>query len=187
MEAMSLAIDPVIGLTCRLLTALIFGSAALGKIRNRAHFTAVLRDYQILPASCMAPAAAIVIAAEGFVTLAIWFPPLRETAAGVAVALLVAYALAIALNLWRGRREIDCGCSFGIAEGGSGEPISWVLPLRNGILASICLIAGLPGAHSPSVPGYGVALVAATSFAICYRTWGVLLANRPQLLRIRES
>ena len=98
MEAMSLAIDPVIGLTCRLLTALIFGSAALGKIRNRAHFTAVLRDYQILPTGCVAPAAAIVIAAEGFVTLAIWFPPLREIAAGVAVALLVVYALAIALT-----------------------------------------------------------------------------------------
>lgn len=180
---MSLADDPVLGLTCRLLAALIFGSAALGKVREFAQFAAVLRDYQILPALCVVPAAVVVIATEAFITLAIWFPPLRAIAVGASVVLLAVYALAIALNLWRGRREIDCGCSFG----GTGEPISWVLPLRNGLLASICVIAGLPAARELSVPGIGLALVAATALAICYRTWGSLLANRPRLLRLRES
>ena len=185
---MSLAIDPVVGLTCRLLAAVIFGSAALGKVRDFARFTGVLRDYQILPAWCVVPAAAIVIATEAFITLSIWYPPLRALVVGVSVSLLASYALAIALNLWRGRREIDCGCSFGgIGEGGTGEPISWVLPFRNGLLALVCLIAGLPEARELSLPGWGVAVVAATALAICYRTWGALLANRPQLLRMRES
>jgi hypothetical protein len=183
MGTMSLLIDPVIGLTCRLLVALIFGTAVLSKVRDWAQFTAVLRDYQILPAGCVAPAATIVIVTEGFITLAIWISPLREIAVGVAISLLAAYALAIALNLWRGRREIDCGCSFG----GSGEPISWILPFRNGLLASICVIAGLPEARELSVPGCGVAIAAATALAIFYRTWGALLANRPQLLHMRES
>jgi len=180
---MQLAIDPVIGLTCRLLAALVFGSAALGKLRNLAQFTQVLRDYQILPARCVAPAAAIVIAAEGFITLAVWWRPLRAAAVCVAVILLASYALAIALNLWRGRREIDCGCSFG----GTGEPISWVLPLRNALLASVSVIAGLPETRELSGPGWGVAVVAAAALALCYRTWGALLANRPQLHRLRES
>lgn len=184
---MSLLTDPVIGLTCRLLVALIFGSAVLGKVRGFAQFTSVLRDYQILPAPCVVPAAAIVIIAEGFITLAIWFSPLRASAVGVAIVLLASYALAIALNLWRGRREIDCGCSFGFGKGGAGEPISWILPLRNGLLASVCVIAGLPGARELSVPGWGVAAVAATALAICYRTWGALLANRPQLIHLRDS
>jgi hypothetical protein len=185
---MSLAIDPVVGLTCRILAAVIFGSAALGKVRDFARFTGVLRDYQVMPARCVVPAAMIVIVTEGFITLTIWFSTLRAIAVGVAIALLASYALAIALNLWRGRREIDCGCSFGgIGEGGTGEPISWVLPFRNGLLALVCLIAGLPEARELSLPGWGVAVVAATVLTICYRAWGVLLANRPQLLRMRES
>ena len=161
----------------------MFGSAATDKLRTPRAFAGILRDYHILPAVLVAPAAAVVIALEAFVTLAIWWPPLRAAAAVTGLLLLTGYALAIALNLVRGRREIDCGCSFG----GTGEPLSWALPLRNAVLALVCVTAGLP--PSGPLPGLGlvVALPAAAALALCYRTWGALLANRPQLLRLRES
>jgi hypothetical protein len=181
--AMDLVIDPVIGLTARLLVALVFGSAALDKLRARGRFTGILRDYRILPTVLVAPAAAIVIALEAFVTLAIWWPPLRTAAAATGLLLLTAYALAIALNLVRGRREIDCGCSFG----GTGEPLSWALPVRNAVLALVCVTAGLPPSGTLPWLGLVVALPAAAALALCYRTWGALLANRPQLLRLRAS
>jgi len=180
---MDLAIDPVFGLTARLLVALVFGSAAAGKLRAPRAFAGILREYRVLPAVLVAPAVVCVIALEAFVTLAIWWPPLRAAAAATGLLLLTGYALAIALNLARGRREIDCGCSFG----GTGEPLSWALPVRNAVLAIVCVGAGLP----PSAPlawlGLVVALPAAAALALCYRTWGALLANRPQLLRLRES
>lgn len=180
---MDLAIDPVFGLTGRLLTTLIFGGAALHKLRGLPEFRAVLENYRILPAPLLKSAVGVVIAAETFAALAIWWPALRVVAATTAVVLLVAYALAIALNLYRGRREIDCGCSFG----NSAQPLSWALPLRNALLVVPCAIAGLGASTSLPALGVPVAFFAATALAILYLGWGALLANRPQALRLRDS
>ncbi len=179
---MDLSIDPVFGLTSRLLAALVFGTAALQKLRAPREFVAVLRDYRLLPASLVEVSAALVICAEAFAVLGIWWLALRGWAAATAVALLAAYSIAIGLNLLRGRREIDCGCSFGAA----GQPLSPALLVRNALLVLPCAAAGLPERDALHGLGLVVAFFGAAAFALCYQAWGVLLANRPQVLRLED-
>jgi hypothetical protein len=62
----------------------------------------------------------------------------REAAALVSTLLLSVYALAIAINLRRGRRELDCGC-FGF---GRRSAISTMLLWRNAALVLASLAAG---------------------------------------------
>ena len=179
---MDLSIEPVLGLASRLLAVLVFGAAAFHKLRAPREFGAVLRDYRVLPASLVEVSAALVICAEAFVALGIWWVAVREWAAVVAVTLLVAYSVAIGLNLWRGRREIDCGCSFGAA----GQPLSRALLVRNALLVLPCAVGGLPDSGALDGLGLLVACFAAAVLGLCYQTWGVLLVNRQQVLRLAD-
>jgi len=175
-----LSIDPVIGSVCRLLLSLLFAAAARHKLRAHREFLAVLREYQLLPARSVALAAILVIGAEVFAACGIWWTSLRVPAAAVAVVLLVAYGAAIGINLWRGRREIDCGCSFGPSQ----QPLSAALLARNAVLLLPCAAAGLPLSGPINWVVCGTSLLAACVFALCYQVWGVLLANRPRALRL---
>jgi hypothetical protein len=75
-----------------------------------------------------------------------------------AAMLLVVYAVAIGVNLLRGRRDIDCGC----AGPASRRPIAWSLVARNVVLAAIGL-AGLMPLHARPLHWVdGVTLLATT-------------------------
>jgi hypothetical protein len=174
-------IDPLLGSVSRLVVSLLFAAAAIDKLRNRPMFLAVLREYRLLPAPLVAPAAVAVVCAELFAAAGIWWPGLRTVAAAVAAGLLVAYAAAIGINLLRGRREIDCGCTFGQAR----QMLSPALLVRNALLLLPCAAAAMPLAGPVDWAVGGTSLFAAAVFALCYQLFGVLLANRPRALRLR--
>ena len=175
-------IDPVIGLTSRLVLTLVFGAALMHKILAPHRFIAVLREYRLLPATLVAPASLLVIFAEAFAILGIWWQALRVWAASTAVVLLAIYGIAIGINLWRGRRTIDCGCSFGSAN----QPLSNALLVRNALLMLPCAAAGLPETSALDVPGLAVGVLGAVALGLCYQVWGVLLSNRPRILQMEE-
>ena len=83
----------------------------------------------------MAPVALILVLAEAAIVIGLVIPATRQVAAIGAIFLLAAYGIAIAVNLWRGRYAIDCGC------GGSGQGLSWFLVVRNAILTAIAVLA----------------------------------------------
>lgn len=127
----TLASDPLLALLVRGAFALLFASAAWHKLGDRRAFTGVLAAYRVLPVSVVGVAAAVVAAFEGAVALAWVAPGLGTMAAGGTVVLLAIYSTAIAVNLVRGRRTIDCGC--GIL--GARQPIGEWLIVRNLLLA----------------------------------------------------
>jgi hypothetical protein len=136
-----LASDPVVALLVRGAFALLFASAAWHKLGDRRAFASVLAAYRVLPASAVSMAAVLIAALEGAVALAWVAPGLGTMAAGGAVVLLAIYSLAIAVNLVRGRRTIDCGC--GIL--GARQPISEWLIVRNLLLTVVALTTLGPG------------------------------------------
>jgi hypothetical protein len=180
---MDLSIDPVLGFTSRLLLVLVFGTALLHKLRAPREFVAVLREYRLIPEAAAGVVAVLVIVAECFATLGIWWPVVRAWAAAVAVALLVVYAVAIGINIRRGRREIDCGCSFG----SSAQPLSAALLVRNALLILPCTAAGLPVTGAIDGTGLLVGFLGAAALGLCYQLWGVLLANRPRISRLEDQ
>lgn len=139
-------IDPLfIRLAALGLGALLLG-AAWHKARQGPRFEAILADYQVLPVAVVGIMARLVPALEallGLAWLAGWALPLVATLTAV---LFVVYGLAIAINLVRGRSDIDCGCGLG-GRTGEGGTLSWLLVARNGLLAAVAVVAWLPPAQ----------------------------------------
>ncbi len=119
--------DPVLHLALRVPLALLFAAAAVHKLRDPTAFRAALGAYRLVPPWC-APA---IVALEVLVAVALCVPGRLGPVA--AAALLLAYAAAIAVNLVRGRRDIDCGCAGPSAR----RPIGWSLVARNAVLAGL--------------------------------------------------
>lgn len=131
-------IDPAIGTLLAGAFAVLFASAALQKARGFRHFAEVFRAYRLLPASL--PVAAAVPVLELAVAAGLLLPATRTAAAVTGAALLLLYALAIGVNLRRGRRELSCGC------GGPEDrrPIAAWMIVRNGLLAVALGSVALP-------------------------------------------
>jgi len=110
-------IDPTLSWSLRVFLAFVLGRSLLHKLRDPAAFRDVVRDYRLLPTRALGPAALGIVIAEALVTLGLLFPATRGAAGFGAMALFLLYGGAISLNLARGRREIDCGCSGPLARG----------------------------------------------------------------------
>lgn len=130
MTMLAMMADPVVALVVRGGLVLLFASAAFHKLRDRAGFASVLAAYRLLP-EAVVPAATIVVALTELAVAAAL--ALGSTVVGPAgaLALLCVYAVAIAVNLARGRRTIDCGCGAL----GARQPIGEWLLARNAFLA----------------------------------------------------
>lgn len=118
----------------------LFLGAAVHKIRKSQDFYDLLDAYRLLPENRVRPATWLLIVAEAVTGLGVLVAPVRSPSLGLAITLLVAYSLAIGLNLWRGNTDIDCGCpGLGVYRRLSG----WLL-LRNGLLVAACALSLLP-------------------------------------------
>jgi hypothetical protein len=117
--------------TATAFTCLVFASAAWHKLSDFSTFTGFVADYQVTPEAAVAGVSRAVVAAEVAVPLTLLAFPTRHAGALLAMAMLLGYAAAIALNILRDRRHINCGC------GGAEQLLDWSLVLRNIALAGI--------------------------------------------------
>jgi hypothetical protein len=133
-------IDPVVELSICFALALLFAAAAWHKVSDRVRFGATVGAYSLLPPWLVSPVARVLPLLEACIAVGLVYPPTRSAAALAAVPLLTLYTIAIAANLARGRREIDCGCFASSAR----VPLSKWLLLRNGILIVASCVLLLP-------------------------------------------
>ncbi|TPQ37990.1 MULTISPECIES: MauE/DoxX family redox-associated membrane protein [Cupriavidus] len=109
-----LVIDPVVVRTCQAGAAIVFGAAAMSKLLDMRRFEGSLDGYALLPPALVRPAAVGLALAELAVAMALPLDATRVPAALAGLLLLALFSGAIAINLWRGNRNIDCGChAFG--------------------------------------------------------------------------
>jgi hypothetical protein len=119
----------------RIATALIFLAAAVGKMRRWGTFEGVVANYRLLPDALSRWVAWLLPPAELLLALALVVGlPYAESLAG---ALLCLFALAMAINLVRGRSFIDCGCF----DASLRQPLRWSLVVRNGVLVLLLALA----------------------------------------------
>jgi len=134
------ALDPAFAWAASAALALVFAQAAWHKLRDLGAFAAAVAAYELLPAP-LAPLAATQLAAAELVLVGtLLLPPARAAAAFGALALLCIYSAAIALNLARGRRDIDCGCTGPALR----QPLSGWLLARNAALGALALLGVAP-------------------------------------------
>jgi uncharacterized membrane protein YphA (DoxX/SURF4 family) len=119
----------------RIAAALIFFTAAGGKMRRWRTFEGVVANYRLLPDPLVRLVAWVLPPGEILLAIALVFGlPGSELAAS---ALLCLFAAAMAINLARGRTHIDCGC-FDAAQ---RQTLRWSLVVRNLVLVSLLVAA----------------------------------------------
>lgn len=176
-----MSIDPIVIIASALAIAVLLASAANHKLRDPARFVRQLADYQLLPDSLVRPSARMIPVLELIIAFALLVPITREWAALNAAALITIYAAAIGINLWRGRRDIDCGC----AGPDQAQPLRPVLLLRNSVLIVLALMAGVtPLVRELTVFDGFVTLLASAVALLIYAAADGLLANSPLLLKL---
>jgi hypothetical protein len=112
--------------------------------------------------------------------LGLLLPAMRALAAATLVGLLVLFAAAMAINLARGRSNIDCGCFIGAQK----QRISWALVVRNLMLAGFGLMLLVEGTGRPLAALDWVTITAAAaSLLLLYEAVGRLFGLAPRPLR----
>jgi len=174
--------DPVIDVTLRMALALLFFVAAGHKLQDLGRFGATLAEYRLLPARLVPLAAALVVAVEVAAAGALLVPGARAAGLLSAATLLVVYGAAVAINLARGRRHIDCGCA-----GPAGRrPISGALVARNAALATLALAGLVPVRPRALLWVDGLTVVGASAaLAAVYASLERVIAYAPGLSRLR--
>ena len=175
-------IDPAVDALLAGAFALLFASAALHKWRDPGRFAAAFRAYGVVPPA-LAGVALLVPVLELAIAAALLAARSRRGAAAAGAALLLAYAAAIAVNIGRGRRDLDCG------SGGPRErrPIGAWMVWRNITLAALLGALLLPRAQRPLGAADAVTIGAGTAVAaLLYMCVEVLLGRvAPHLSRAR--
>lgn len=119
----------------------LVGAGALAKLGRPGRFRRTLHDYRLLPEAAVAPAGRAVPVVEIALAGMLLLLPFAAMPRLGAAAMLLSFAMAMAVNLLRGRAHIDCGC------GSREQPIGWLLVARN-----VALAAGVAAAPVVAVP-----------------------------------
>jgi len=141
------------------LTGLIFLLAALAKLADRGRFAGIVANFRLLPPTLTAPVALVLPWLELALALLLPLRVAGPVPALAAALLLILFAVAMGVNIRRGRRFIDCGCG----DRAAGTPLGWGRVLRNLGLAGLLLLAAIvpapPTAWVSVLMGWGLGLV----------------------------
>ncbi len=170
----------VVALACQGFGIWLFGTSAADKLGDFPRFAAALGAYQLLPQPLTKIAAAAIVVLElaaAIVLLAIVLVPVGANTLGlIAPLLLISYAIAMAANLMRGRRSIDCGC------GGMPMPLSRSLVVRNLLISTMLIWSLSPKVVTDELTASAwlplLALASAAGLSFVYLIFNQLLANR---------
>ena len=167
-------IPEAIGIGLAWFLAWLFGQAAWHKFGAADFYMQLMRRYLgPIPGGRLSVWA--VAAVEGLTALSLLLPQTREVGLVSVAVLLLAYAGLMALQLWRGKADMQCGC----AGPDSQLSISWALVMRNGICAALALLplGTVTSAVPASWSGWALAVFVAVFAALIYLTSEQLVSN----------
>ena len=177
-----MTLDPAFHAALRGALGLLLLHAAAHKLRSPARFRAAFAGYRVVPDRLVSAAAALVVLSELVAGIGLLAPGAGAVPALLAAALLATYAAAIAINLARGRRDIDCGCAGPAA----GRPLGAGLVVRNTGVSLAALAAALPaGARTLSWVDAGTVVAFVGAAALLYASADLALAMAPRLAALR--
>ncbi|MFJ8078415.1 MauE/DoxX family redox-associated membrane protein [Streptomyces sp. NPDC096176] len=141
-----------IGIRC--LIGVVFLVSSLSKVSRRgafASFTASVSEMRLLPPALAGTVASAVVSAECAVCVLLVIPAAPAMTLGflAAAGMLTTFAAAITLSLRRGGR-VACRCF-----GASTTPLGLLHVVRNGVLASLAILAAVVDAPRGPVQGAG--------------------------------
>lgn len=169
------------GYAASLCIGLIFLAAGLTKLRHRQLLPGVIANYRLLPEEWVNMIARVLPGAE-IALGAMLIAGEHRVAPVAAVALLLLFAYAIAVNIRRGRHAIDCGC---------GRPqlkqvLSWALVSRN-VLLSLMLVPAIGAVALPTGIDFTVAIAAGLTLYLAYNLFQAIGALERSAMLLNAS
>ncbi len=175
--------DAALTWTLAVALAMLFAASAAMKFAAPTQFASAMENYRILPSMLVAPVAWALPALEALGAVGILFPATRCGASWLIAALLALFTAAIAVNLARGRREIDCGC-FGTA---LRQTLSGWLIARNAILVAAAVAIEVPVHWRPlDVADFVTIGFGAATLTVLYASMNYLLSNAPWIRELER-
>jgi Methylamine utilisation protein MauE len=171
-----MTIDPAIANLTSAALAVIFAASGAMKLADLDLFESALANYRLVPRMIERPVAMLIPVFEFACAAAVLVPVTRAAGAVGIFALLAMFSGAIAINLARGRVNIDCGC-FGPAL--RQELSAWML-LRNAALAAVAACALMPAAARGMLWLDWVTIaMGAAAIVVLYLSANFAMANAP--------
>ena len=163
-----------ITMICLFLSYLFF-TGGYSKFRDIHHFQAVLADYRILPPPISFLFARLLPLIEILTGLALLITSLRYPGLLLATLLLAGFSCAMAINLLRGRADLECGCGGMLHK----QAVNYWILGRNILLTGLafwaCTSSGLPATGALE---WIFAFLGALLAALFYEAFNQLIANK---------
>lgn len=157
--------------------AILLAASAGHKLLQWRDSVRVVGRFGGVPPRLAPPALALALLAELGACLLLFLPAPTERAAGamLAAAIWGVYLTLIVRAVRRGRRDVECGCSFGSAR----HPLGWYEIIRNASLlcAALC-VAAVSSAYG-TLPLQGSQLLAAGALLALYGALDLVMGLPP--------
>jgi uncharacterized membrane protein YphA (DoxX/SURF4 family) len=157
--------------------ALLLIVSAVHKIVERVHLRNVIQRFAGVPLPLTSAALAGAVICESVAGVLLLVPSYRAAGAVLAACVWALYLALILRSLIQGRRNVDCGCSFG-----PEHPLGFFQVARNGILLGMTVfVAWATSSASTSAVDFvqGSQIVAACASLALYGALDQVMALRP--------
>jgi Methylamine utilisation protein MauE len=139
-------------------------ASGLHKLIRRERTQAVIHEFAGVPRH-LAPFAVVAVALlELLAGLLLWTPSHRAAGGVLAVLIWSGYLLLILRAIVQGRRDVDCGCTFGSAQ----RPLGAYQVVRNAGLTGVALLVAAGSAVSVTGPLIASQILAALALLALY-------------------
>jgi Methylamine utilisation protein MauE len=155
--------------------AVLLLASGLHKMLRRERSQAAVRELAGVPRH-WAPAAVVAVAAvELLASLLLWMPSYRVAGGTLAVLIWGGYLALILRAIARGRRDVDCGCTFGAAQ----RPLGAYHVARNGVLTGVAVLVAAGSAAGASGSVLASQILAALVLFALYGALDQVMALTP--------
>jgi hypothetical protein len=155
--------------------AVLLLASGLHKLLRRGRTQEVLQDFAGVPRA-LAPIAVVLVSfAEILAGSLLWVPGLRAAGGALAVLIWSGYLLLIVRAIAQGRREVDCGCSFGSGHAKLGT----YQVARNLCLIGTAVLLALVSAAGLAQPVAAAQIPAAVALLVLYGALDQVMALAP--------
>lgn len=167
--------DPLLHLSLALALGALFAASAAHQLLAWRQWPGVIRNYRLVPDVLSQAVAVVIPVAEILAAGALAWAPSRAAGAAGGALLLVLFAGAMAINIQRGRTDVECGC-FGPTR---VAPIASWMVWRNLVLLAFALaLLRAPLARELSALEIAAACAWVATLALLYPALEVAFRSR---------
>jgi hypothetical protein len=155
--------------------AVLLLASGLHKLTRRERTQAVVREFAGVPRSVAPFAVVTIAAAELLASLLLWTASYRVAGGALAVLIWGGYLALILRAIAQGRRDADCGCTFGVTH----RPLGVFQVVRNAVLTGLALMVAAGSAAGGTGPIVAAQILAAVVLLTLYGVLDQVMALTP--------